>query len=479
MQTYSMLIGGEWLESESGDTIECRHAFDKQPTCRIQRGTPADAAKAAEAAYDALHSGPWGKMLPAERTALLRRFCDLYRQNIQSLIEIEVRDSSNLRSEMTFKVEYVLQVFQYYIGMIDKIEGSVPPVDIRDMFAYTVKEPIGPVVAIAPWNAPLLLMMTKVAPALAAGCTVIMKPSEFTSASTLECGKLFTEAGFPAGVVNIVTGYGSEVGEPLVVHPKTAKIAFTGGTATGKRISALAGEHLKPVTMELGGKSPNIVFDDADIDKVVEGAMRALFMQAGQVCIAGSRLLIHESIHDRFMEKMIARLKSAKVGDPNDINTVVGPIVTQAQFEKVAAYLELARQEGVSVAFGGEIVDAERSLVSPTIYTGVTNDMRIAREEIFGPVMSVIKFRTDDEAIAIANDTPYGLAAGVWTKSMPRAHKMAKAIQAGNVWINTYSMIYYSVPFGGYKQSGIGHENGLASIDSYLQTKSIWVNVAE
>ena len=338
------------------------------------------------------------------------------------------------------------------------------------------------VVAIIPWNSPLLLLAWKLAPALAAGCTVVIKPSEFTSASTLEFVKLIEQAGFPPGVVNVVTGFGAEVGMPLVEHPLVAKVAFTGSDATGQRIYEAAARGLKRVTMELGGKSPNIVFDDAHLDNAMKGVISGIFAATGQTCIAGSRLLVQRSIHGEFVEKLVAFAKTAKMGNPMDLGTQVGPVTNKPQFEKVLKYIDIAKGEGAQPVLGGARATqpecGEGWFVEPTIFTGVRNAMRIAQEEVFGPVLAVIPFEDEDEAVAIGNDVAYGLAAGVWTQNMRRAFVMSERLQAGTVWVNTYRAVSYLSPFGGYKRSGLGRESGQEMIKEYLQVKSVWISTA-
>ncbi|HKX79511.1 MAG TPA: aldehyde dehydrogenase family protein, partial [Novosphingobium sp.] len=360
--------------------------------------------------------------------------------------------------------------------LADKIEGIVSPAEYPGVFAYANYEPLGVVAVITPWNSPLLIAALKTANALAAGCTVVIKPSEFTSASTLEFAKLFELAGFPPGVVNVVTGYGAEIGERLVTHPKVAKIQFTGGTETGQRINLQAAASFKKVVLELGGKSPNIVFNDADIDAAIKGAIVSIFTSSGQSCISGSRLLLQEDIHDCFIDRLVALTKDLRVGDPRDPATQIGPMTTRPQFDRVAAMLESAKAEGVTCAMGGSAVDGPGQFVQPTIFTGISNDMQIAREEIFGPVLSVIRFKDEEEAVAIANDTRFGLASGVWTSDMGRAFRMVEAIQAGTVWVNTYRLISIMLPSTGYKDSGLGSENGRANILNFMKPKTVFLN---
>jgi aldehyde dehydrogenase (NAD+) len=392
------------------------------------------------------------------------------------LARTEVRDNGKLLAEMIAQLRALPAFIHYFAGLADKVEGTVPPPDRAGMFCYTRREPIGVVAAISAWNSPLALTISKVAPALAAGCALVIKPSEHASASTLEFATLFEEAGFPSGVVNVVTGLGQDVGDALIRHPLVSKIAFTGGDAVGRRINEIAASSFKHVTLELGGKSPNIVFDDALIEDAVKGAVSGFVAATGQTCVAGSRLLVQDTIHDAFVERLVETVKHAKMGDPTAPSTQIGPVATRPQYEKILKYIEIAKQEGAICVLGGGAAAIGGQFVDPTIFTGVTNDMRIAREEVFGPVASVIKFKDLDEAISIANDSSYGLAAGIWTQDMARAFIMAQRLEAGTVWINTYRAMGTSMPFGGYKDSGLGRENGLEAINSYLQTKSVWLN---
>jgi aldehyde dehydrogenase (NAD+) len=478
-----MYIDGQFVDAASGDTFESDDPFLGGPWALIPRAAAADVDRAVRAAHRAFTSGDWPRLTASRRGALLRRLGDLVTERSKALAEIEVRDNGKLYAEMSTQTAYMAQWYHYYGGLADKIEGAVLPTDKPDTFNYTRYEPLGVVAAIVPWNSPLLLTAWKLAPALAAGNTVVIKPSEFTSASTLEFMKLVEDAGFPPGVVNVVTGFGQDVGVPLVEHPLVAKVAFTGSDATGQRIYEAAARGLKRVTMELGGKSPNIVFDDANIENAVKGVISGIFAATGQTCIAGSRLLLQKSIHDAFLEKLVAFARTAKMGNPMHPDTQIGPVTNRPQFEKILRYIDIAKSEGATPVLGG--ARAERPecgsgwFVEPTIFEGVTNGMRIAQEEVFGPVLAVIPFKDEDEAIAIGNDVVYGLAAGVWTESMRRALKMAEKLQAGTVWINTYRAVSYLSPFGGYKRSGIGRESGQEMIKEYLQVKSVWISTAK
>jgi acyl-CoA reductase-like NAD-dependent aldehyde dehydrogenase len=482
LATYQLYIDGQWVEPASGEYFETDNPYLAQPWARVARGTAADVDRAVQAAHRALTNGEWPKLTASRRGALLRRLGDLVTERSKALAEIEVRDNGKLYAEMSAQTAYMAQWYHYYGGLADKIEGSVIPTDKPDTFNYTRYEPIGVVAAIIPWNSPLLLTAWKLAPALAAGNTVVIKPSEFTSASVLEFMRLIEDAGFPPGVVNVVTGFGADVGAPLVEHPLVAKVAFTGSDATGQRVYEAAARGLKRVSMELGGKSPNIVFDDAELENAIKGVISGIFAATGQTCIAGSRLLVQESIHDLFLEKLVAFAKTARMGNPMDAGTQIGPVTNRPQFEKILDYIEIAKAEGARPVLGGGRATRPECgdgwFVEPTIFAGVHNRMRIAQEEVFGPVLAVIPFTDEDDAIAIGNDVLYGLAAGVWTQNMRRALLMAERLKAGTVWINTYRAVSYLSPFGGYKRSGLGRESGQEMIKEYLQVKSVWISTA-
>jgi len=482
LEKLKMYIGGKWCDAASGEWFETFNPFTGKPWALVPRGGTEDANRAVAAAKTAFHSPEWRGLTPTQRGHLLRRLGDLIADNAQHLAEIEVKDNGKLIAEMALQLKYAPQWYHYFGGLADKIEGKVLPIDKPQHFAYTVHEPLGVVVAIVPWNSPLLLTAWKLAPALAAGNTVVIKPSEFTPASTLEFVKLVEKAGIPKGVVNVVTGYGLEAGEPLVTHPDVAKVAFTGGVKSGTHVYEKAAASLKKVSLELGGKSPNIVFDDADIDNAVKGAISGIFAATGQTCIAGSRLLVQKRIHNRFVDKLVDFAKTAKMGNPMSMETQVGPVTTMPQYEKILGYLDVAKGEGAKCVLGGTKATRPECgagwFVEPTVFTGVDNRMRIAQEEVFGPVLSVIPFKDDDEAIEIANDVLYGLAAGVWTTSIRRAIEIPKRLQAGTVWVNTYRAVSYMAPFGGYKRSGLGRESGQDAIHEYLQTKTVWVSTA-
>lgn len=479
---HRMLIGGVPAEASDGDWIESSDPYAGGVWARVPRGTAADAARAVEAAHAAFHSPPWRDLTPSARGKLLHRVGDLIARDAEKLARLEVRDNGKLLAEMRAQLRYIPQYFHYFAGLADKIEGAVIPVDKADAFNFTHHEPLGVCVAITPWNSPLLLAANKLCPGLAAGNTFVLKPSEFTSVSTLEFAKLFDEAGFPPGVVNVVTGFGDEVGQALVTHPKVRKVAFTGSERAGRHINTLAATDFKRVTLELGGKSPNIVFEDADLDNAVRGVVSGIFAASGQTCVAGSRLLVQRSIHDRFVERLIALAREAKLGDPMADTTQIGPVTTSAQFHKILDYIEIAKAEGAGCVLGGRRASgpqcANGLFVEPTIFTGVNNAMRIAREEVFGPVLACIPFDDDEDAIRIANDSDYGLAAGIWTSSMRRALLLSRRLEAGVVWVNMYRTLSAMSPFGGFKNSGLGHENGADAVREYLQMKSVWISTA-
>jgi acyl-CoA reductase-like NAD-dependent aldehyde dehydrogenase len=476
-----MLIDGEWTESASGEYFESFDPYTARAWTLIPRGNADDVDRAVQAAHRAFTSGDWPKMHASQRGLLLRRLGDLIARDAEALAAIEVQDNGKLISEMVGQLKYTPQWYYYYGGLADKIEGAVIPTD-KDAFNYTRHEPLGVCAAITPWNSPILLFGLKVAPALAAGNTLVVKPSEYTSASTLALVKLFEEAGFPKGVINVVTGFGPEAGEPLVKHPLVRKIAFTGSSKTGAHVYAQAARDIKRVSLELGGKSPNIVFDDCKMENAVKGVVSGIFAATGQTCIAGSRLLVQESIHDEFVDKLVDFAKTARMGNPMDYDTQVGPITNLMQYEKVLSYIDIARSEGVETVLGGSKATRPECgdgwFVEPTVFTGVKNSMRIAQEEVFGPVLAVIPFRDEEEALEIGNDVEFGLAAGVWTEDMRRAITMSEGLQAGTVWVNTYRAFSYTTPFGGYKRSGLGRENGQEAIQGYMQTKSVWISTS-
>lgn len=476
---YQLFINNEWVCPESGKWFNTLDPFSGEHWAEIPEGNKVDIDRAASAA-SAAFKGTWSKMSGTERGRLLLKVGQLIERDAQLLADIESRDNGKLMSEVLGQVKYAAKYFFYYGGMADKIQGSVIPIDKPQVFNYTRYEAVGVVGTITPWNSSLLLSAWKIAPALCAGNTIIAKPSEHTSASMLELAKLFVEAGFPPGVFNVVTGFGNDVGEPLIAHPDVPLIAFTGGDESGRRVAMLAAKYLKRCTLELGGKSPNIVFDDADLTNAANGVITGIFSAGGQTCMAGSRLLVQERIHDEFVDRLLDISKDAKLGNPAHSGSQVGPIATKPQFDKVMSYIEIAKSEGATCVMGGHSRSGPDygagQFVEPTIFTGVHNGMRIAQEEVFGPVLSVLKFKDEDDALRIGNDIRFGLAAGVWTKSLHRALYMSEKLRAGTVWINNYRSTSFTTPFGGYKDSGHGREGGMEAVKEFLETKSVWMS---
>ena len=483
MKTYKHFINGAYVDPAKCEWLESENPYTGEVWAQVPRGTKEDVDRAVAAAKAAMTTGPFASMTASERGKMMRKLGDLVVEHGPRLAEIEVRDNGKLLAEMGAQLKYHPESWYYYAGLADKIEGAVVPIDKPGHLAFTTHEPIGVVGSLTAWNSPLMFVAWKAAPAIAAGCSIVIKPSEFTSASALEFAALTVEAGFPPGVFNVVAGYGQEAGAALVEHPDVAKITFTGADTTGARIYSAAALQMKRVSLELGGKSPNIVFDDANLDAAAAGAVSGIFAATGQTCIAGSRLLVQNSIKEQFVEKLLGIAKSAKIGDPMEADTNIGPVTTPPQYQKIMDYIDVAQEGGATLLHGGKPATGPgvkgTRFVEPTIFTDVTNDMRIAQEEIFGPVLSIIGFDDEEEAVRIGNDVIYGLAAGVWTQNIGRAVRMSKALKAGTVWVNTYRAISYMMPFGGMKKSGIGRENGMEAIQEFLETKSVWINTSE
>ncbi|MGD1257042.1 aldehyde dehydrogenase [Mycobacterium seoulense] len=475
---FDVVIGGESVAAESGRTYDSIDPYTALPWARVPDCGAADVDRAVAAARAALR-GPWGQLTPTARGKLLWRLGELIAREAESLAELEVRDGGKLVREMVGQMKALPDYYFYYAGLADKLQGEVVPVDKPNFFVYTRHEPVGVIGAITPWNSPLLLLTWKLAAGLAAGCTFVVKPSDHTPASTLAFAKLFAEAGFPPGVINVVTGWGPETGAALAAHPDVDKIAFTGSTATGISVGKAAIDNMTRFTLELGGKSAQVVFDDADLDAAANGVIAGVFAATGQTCLAGSRLLVHEGIADALVERIVARASTIKLGDPKDPATEMGPVSNQPQYEKVLSHFASARDQGATVAYGGEPAGVLGGFfVKPTVLTGVDRSMRAVAEEVFGPVLAVMTFTDEDEAIAAANDTEFGLAAGVWTKDVHRAHRVAAQLNAGTVWINAYRVVSPHVPFGGMGHSGIGRENGIDAVKDFTETKAVWVELS-
>jgi aldehyde dehydrogenase (NAD+) len=473
-----LLIGNRWVASESGRTFATVNPSTGEEICQVAEADAEDVDKAVRAARAAFEQGPWRKMRASERGRLLYRLADLIETHADGLARLESLDNGKpLSVAKAVDVAKTVACYRYFGGWADKIQGKTIPID-GDFLCYTRHEPIGVVGQIIPWNFPMLMMAWKLAPALATGNTVILKPAEQTPLSALRIGQLIVEAGFPEGVVNILPGFGPTTGAAIARHMDIDKVAFTGSTEVGHLImEAAAKSNLKPVTLELGGKSPNIIFADVDLDEAVEGAHMGLFSNQGQSCCAGSRVFVQESIYDLFVEKSIARARKRVVGDPFDPATELGPLVDQTQFDRVMGYVESGRSEGATLACGGERIGARGYFLEPTVFSDVQDEMKIASEEIFGPVMSVISFKTLDEVIVRANQTKYGLAAAVWTRDIKKALAVANSVRAGTMWVNCYNILDTRAPFGGFKQSGIGRELGEYGLQQYTQVKSVIVKL--
>jgi acyl-CoA reductase-like NAD-dependent aldehyde dehydrogenase len=475
-----LFIGGEWCDAKSGKTFSTINPATAEPIIDVADADIMDVDIAVEAARNTLNKGAWAKMSGSERGEILWRVGDLIMKYADELAELETLDVGKpIIESRRIDVPFSADCFRYFAGAASKLQGDTIPVR-SNCFTYTLREPLGVVALIVPWNFPLLLATRKVAPALAAGNTVILKPAPNSPLTAIRLAEICQEAGLPPGVLNVLTGSTRELGQALVDHSGVDGVSFTGSTQVGQEIVRRSANTLKRVEVELGGKSPNVIFADADLDTAVKGAISAIFYNCGEVCTAGSRLLVEESIQEKFIEQLVARAKKLTPGDPMDPKTRLGPIVSKEQMEKVLSYIESGKAEGARLLTGGNaanIGNGKGYFVEPTVFDQVDNTMKIAQEEIFGPVLSTIAFRDLDEAITKSNDTIYGLAAAIWTRDVKKAHRLARAIKAGTVWINTYNMFDSASPYGGYKMSGFGREQGLEAFNFYTQTKTVWIDL--
>lgn len=475
---YRMFVGGEWRAATSGQTFETTNPYDGRPWARVPEAGAED-IDAAVAAATLAQQGPWGATGGFERARLMRRLADILERDAADLAQLETRDNGKLIRETQGQMLSLPSWLRYFSGIADKLEGEVIPAEKGDYLIYTRHEPVGVVAAIVPWNSPLSLLMWKLAPLLAAGCTVIVKPSVYTPVTALEFAKRVEEAGFPAGVFNVITGSTHEAGANLVAHPGVKQIAFTGSPAVGVKIAQSAAGHFAKTLLELGGKSAQVVFADADIEEAVNGIIAGIFAASGQTCVAGSRLVVHEDIHDRLLARLVERAREIRRGDPLKPESEMGPLANPAQLETVAGFVTRAVSAGAEVVTGGRVdPDLGGLFYEPTILAGVTDDMEVAQDEVFGPVLAVMTFREESEAIRIANGTAFGLAAGVWTADIRTGHRVAHALRAGNVWVNTYRVVAPNVPFGGSGASGWGRESGIDSVKEYTVTKAIWIELS-
>jgi len=477
---YQMLIDGAWVDAEDGRTFESLNPATEEAWAEIPEATAGDVDRAVRAAHRAFTEGPWATATPTERGRYLRKLADLLAGESESLGRTETIDTGKMLKETRWQAKYIAEFFHYYAGCADKIHGDTMPIDKPDLIVFTQREPLGVVAAVVPWNSQLFLVAVKVGPALAAGNTVVLKASEHASAAMLEFGKLVEAAGFPPGVVNIVTGHGEPCGKVLTSHPLVQRISFTGGPGTARQILHNSAENFAQVSLELGGKSPVMVFEDADIESAVNGSIAGIFGASGQSCVAGSRLYLHNKIADEFLDTMVGQAKQIRIGDPLEEETQMGPLATTAQLDRIEKEVALAQEQGGKLLHGGQRpAQPNRGwYYEPTIIECPDQKMQIVDTELFGPVLSVLRFETEEEVVKLANDTKYGLAAGIFTRDGARSLRVAKAVRAGIVWVNTYRVVSPIAEFGGFKNSGYGRESGFQAIYDYTRPKTVWVNTS-
>jgi len=480
LEHYQMYIGGEWVAAKSGKRFESLNPADGQAWCTVPEAGQEDVDAAVQAAHHAFTQGPWSTMMATQRGKLLRRLAEILAERSESLGRVETVDTGKLFKETRWQANYIAEFFQYYAGLADKLHGDTLPIDKPDMWTMTLREPLGVVAAVVPWNSQLFLVAVKIGPALAAGNTVVLKASEHASAPMLEFAKVFEEAGFPPGVFNVISGFGDPCGKALTSHPMVDRISFTGGPDTARHVVRNSAENFAQVSLELGGKSPMLIFDDADLDSATNGVLLSIFSASGQSCVAASRLFVHERVHDELLDRIAEKAKAIRIGDPLDDASQMGPLATLAQLENIESTVADAQENGAVIRHGGRQPSAMNQgwYYEPTIVQCPHQDLGVVRNELFGPVVSALSFSDEEEVIRAANDTRFGLAAGIFTKDVGKALRVTKRIRSGIVWVNTYRMVSPIAPFGGFKDSGWGRESGLEAIYDYTRPKTVWINTS-
>ena len=480
LKNYQMYINGEWVAAQSGKTFESINPSDGKPWAVVPEADEVDVDTAVKAAHRAFTEGPWSTMTATERGKLLRRLGDVLAEHSESLGHCETVDTGKLFKETRWQARYISDYFYYYAGLADKVSGETLPIDKPNMWTMTIREPLGVVAAVVPWNSQLFLVAVKIGPALAAGNTVVLKASEHASAPMLEFAKVFEEAGFPPGVFNVISGLGEPCGRALTTHPLVDRISFTGGPETARHVVRNSAENFAQVSLELGGKSPVVVFDDADLESATNGVLLSIFSASGQSCVAGSRLLLHESIHDEVLSRVAEKANKIRIGDPLDDNSQMGPLATRAQLDNIDSTVADAKANGATLIHGGQQPAGmgDGWYYEPTVVACPDQQISIVQRELFGPVVSALRFTDEAHALQLANDSRFGLAAGVFTADIGRALRITKGIRSGIVWVNTYRMVSPLAPFGGYKDSGYGRESGLEAIYDYTRPKTVWLNTA-
>lgn len=480
-KTYQMLIGGAWVDASDGGTFTTTNPADGAVWAQVPEATAEDVDRAVRAAHAACYEGPWARMTPTERGRCLRRLGDLLAERSEHFGEVETHDTGKMLKETRWQAKYIAEFLHFYAGAADKIHGETLPIDKPDMFVFTDREPLGVVAAVVPWNSQMFLTAVKIGPALAAGNTVVLKTSEFAPAVILEFGRLFAEVGIPDGVINILTGHADPCGKVLTSHPLVARISFTGGPNAARHILSNSAQNFAQVSLELGGKSPFIVFDDADLESAVNGAVAGIFGASGQSCVAGSRLIVHADVADEFLARMVAMAGQIRIGDPMRDETEMGPLCTEGQLALIEAQVAGAVAAGATVLCGGKRAPGQASdmFYEPTIIDCPDPSLEIVDTELFGPVLTVLRFRTEEEALSLANDTQHGLAAGIFTRSSARALRMSRAVRVGIVWVNTYRVVSPIAEFGGMKTSGYGRESGFQAVYDYTRPKTVWMNTSD